>query len=379
MLLKDIQKLVLVAKGGKITLPLVMVLLLLLPNKAKTQPSSALRVLTDKVVANYVNAQNINYGIAIGIIDGKETYQYYYGKTSDTLLQLPDSNSVFLLGSLSKVVTTSLMMSMVNEKILQPTDSITHFLPDSVWQHNPFLQTISLQKLASHTALLPKNPYNLPQTIVQPDNLYGNYQLEDLYRFLQSYRPTSGIFKKQSKKLFVYSHTGIGLLGHLLENASGLHFDQLIEQYLGKYCGGLPNTGARLQPAKLPYLLPGHTINGKLAPQTTFASMYASEGLYSTLPDMLRFVRACMTKKMFEPALEPHYNTQLPDVKVGWGWYVIMNGKRQPVIYTHSGKSGGYSNYLAFEKEKRVAVVVLSNSDNRIDRLGIDLLDILLR
>ncbi|OWY22696.1 hypothetical protein C7N43_22475 [Sphingobacteriales bacterium UPWRP_1] len=342
------------------------------------QPSKALQQLCDKVVQNYVKPNDISYGIAIGIIDGTYVYQYYYGKISGRLPQPPDSSTLFLLGSVSKVITTSVMAVMDNEKQISVNDTITRYLPDSV-AANPYLSSVTLKKLATHTALLPKTPYNLPATLIQPEDTYGNYQLTDLYRFLLHYRPTSAVFKKKNSKQFVYSHTGIGLLAHLLENASGKPFDSLIVQKLGAICGGLPNTAARLTLAQQNRLAPGHRFTGTEIPEVSFASMYGSEGLYANLPDMLRFTNACMRLKIFEPALEPRFNTQMPDVKVGWGWYVIMDGKRQPAIYTHSGKTAGYSNYIAFEKERQVAVVVLSNSDNRIDKIGIDLLDLLLR
>ncbi|PSJ77119.1 hypothetical protein C7N43_10300 [Sphingobacteriales bacterium UPWRP_1] len=357
-------------------------LLLLLPAgfavRLQAQPSKALQQLCDKVVENYVKPAEISYGLAIGIIDGPYVYQYYYGNVSNSIPQPPDSSTLFLLGSVSKVITTSVLAVMDNEKLISVKDTITRYLPDSV-AANPYLASVTLKKLATHTALLPKTPYNLPATLIQPENTYGNYQLPDLYRFLMHYRPTSAVFKKKHSKQFVYSHTGMGLLAHLLENAAGKPLDSLISQKLGAICGGLPNTKARLTPAQQNRLAPGHRFTGAETPQVNFASMYGSEGLYSTLPDMLRFTNACMRQKMFEPALEPQLNTQMPDVKVGWGWYVIMNGKRQPAIYTHSGKTSGYSNYVAFEKERQVAVVVLSNSDNRIDKIGIDLLDLLLR
>jgi len=354
----------------------------LLKQAILAQPSKALKNLSDKVVASYLGTTELNHSIAIGIIDGPYTYQFYYGKISESNLNPPDSSSIFLLGSLSKIITTSVMAAMSEEQIIQPSDSITKFLPDSVYSNNPFLSSITFQKLATHTALLPRTPYNLPATLIEPENTYGNYQVSDLYLFLKNYRPVSGIFKKnKSKKLFVYSHTGIGLLAHLLENASGLNFDKLIQRYLSPplLSNPLTNTGIRLSSNQKNRLLPGHLFSGKQAFSNNFASMYGSEGVYSSLPDMLTFVRACMSKSVFTPALQPLFNTQMPDVKVGWGWYVILNGKRQPVIYTHSGKTSGYSNYLAFEKEREVAVVVLSNSDNRIDKIGIDLLDLLLR
>lgn len=345
----------------------------------QAQPSKALKNLCNRVVASYADTTSMNYGIAIGIIDGPYTYQYYYGKIAANNPLPPDSNSIFLLGSLSKVLTTSLMAAMMESKIISPADTITQYLPDSIANANPFLATITLQRLASHTALLPKIPHNLPATLIQLENTYGNYTLTDLYRFLMHYQPSAGIFKKKSTKQFVYSHTGIGLLAHLLENATGNTLDTLLQLYLGKRCGNLTNTCVKLNSRQQNNLAPGHTFNGKLSFPLQFASMYGSEGIYSTLPDMIKFTNASIHLNTFAPCLHPLFNTQMPDVKVGWGWYVILNGKRQPVIYTHSGKTGGYSNYIAFEKDKQTGVVVLSNSDNRIDKIGIDLLDLLLR
>ena len=67
-------------------------------------------------------------------------------------------------------------------------------------------------------------------------------------------------------------------------------------------------------------------------------------------------------------------------VKMAYGWFVISKGKKNsPTVITHSGRTGGYSNYVAFEKEKQLGIVVMSNSAHRIDEIGIEIFEILLQ
>ena len=104
-------------------------------------------------------------------------------------------------------------------------------MPDSLAQQNPWLQNITLAQLATHTSGLPKIPYNISMTITDKENPYSNYQIEDLYHFLGNYTPII-VKKKKKNTQFSYSNLGMGLLGHLLENAAKTSFDSLLNHYI---------------------------------------------------------------------------------------------------------------------------------------------------
>ena len=74
----------------------------------------------------------------------------------------------------------------------------------------------------------------------------------------------------------------------------------------------------------------------------------------------------------------PYAATQMHNVSACLGWYQIKQAKRIPLVYTHSGRVGGYSHYVAFSPEKKIGIVVMSNTSQRIDDIGIEILSYLL-
>ena len=59
------------------------------------------------------------------------------------------------------------------------------------------------------------------------------------------------------------------------------------------------------------------------------------------------------------------------NMRLGLAWHVRdIEGED---IFWHNGGTGGFRSFLAFDKEKKRAVVVLSNSSISVDALGMAL------
>ena len=62
-----------------------------------------------------VDKNKTNAAIAIGIIDPNGTQFYGYGKMSNTNTTTVDQNTIFAIGSITKVFTATLLADMVNQ------------------------------------------------------------------------------------------------------------------------------------------------------------------------------------------------------------------------------------------------------------------------
>ena len=153
----------------------------------------------DKITKPYLKSDK-TYGLMIGIIHGSTVHKFGYGQLSDKHTVAPDSSTIFHIGAISKVFTTAILSNLVDKGIVQYTDTITQYLPDSVVQANPYLKQITLEKLAMHTSRLPKEPYNIALTLLDKNDPYSNYHIEDLYRFLMQFQPDLSNKKKKKKR-----------------------------------------------------------------------------------------------------------------------------------------------------------------------------------
>ncbi len=357
-----------------------------LPTKA--QPSQALEGLIDQIVEPYFKNEAVN-GLSVGIIDEGYFYKYHYGHISKTDTLPPNNETLYHIGSITKVITATLLKSLEAEGILRADDPITKYLPDSLLEKNPILKEITLVQLVTHTSGLPKEPLNKISTITNWNNPYSNYQIEDVYRYLQMHEHPEYLLKARKKKrklAFSYSHFGIGLLGHLIENATHENYETLLHQYI---CRPLEmrEISVNLDTLQEERLALGHDFRGRELEQQYYASLYSSEGIKTSLEDMMLFVAANMDTSrsnilggVLAQTHEGLAKTQMRFVEVGYAWYVDKRAKKSPFqIISISGKTSGYSAYAAFVKKYGIGVVILSNSANRCDPVGASILQLLLR
>ena len=104
-------------------------------------------------------------------------------------------------------------------------------------------------------------------------------------------------------------------------------------------------------------------------------ALAAAGSLRSTVSDLLTYAEANMeggTTKLAKAMELTHHITYNKDVKLGMAWHmIIVNGVE---YYFHNGGTYGSSSFLAFNKQKDVAVVVLSNSGQSTDNVGVEIL-----
>ena len=79
------------------------------------------------VVKNKTNA-----AIALGFIDPNGTQFYGYGKVSNSSNATVDQNTIFAIGSITKVFTTTLLADMVNQGLVKLNDPIEKYLPSYI-------------------------------------------------------------------------------------------------------------------------------------------------------------------------------------------------------------------------------------------------------
>jgi serine-type D-Ala-D-Ala carboxypeptidase/endopeptidase len=70
--------------------------------------------------------------MAIGFIDPKGTQFYGYGTTSNSGNTTVDENTIFAIGSNTKVFTTILLADMINDGLIRIDDPIDKYLSSNV-------------------------------------------------------------------------------------------------------------------------------------------------------------------------------------------------------------------------------------------------------
>jgi len=362
-------------------------------NKEKNNSTSTFEI-TDQIKAlinDRLDKNKTNAAIAIGLIDPNGTQIYGHGKMSNTSNATVDENTIFAIGSITKVFTTTLLADMVNKGLVNLDDPIEKYLPSNVTVPQYNGHKITIEDLATHTSGLPEFPDNFcpsfdPAKTEVVDSIQFRKDLFNCtknYTFDQFYQGLSNTtIPREPGSKVEYSTFGIGLLGHILTLKSNMSsFDKLLDHNILDVLG-MNDTSFVLSDSQKSRLAVGH-FNGQELPTWNMSSPLAPGGaLHSTASDMLKFlsanvglIKTKLDDAMQESHLIRHYTGQiLPNnlqasdkndnigVYVGLGWFITTNFGHE-VIWHNGATVGGYNAYMAFNPATERGIVILCNTD----------------
>jgi serine-type D-Ala-D-Ala carboxypeptidase/endopeptidase len=311
-------------------------------------------------------------GIAVGVRRGDETVLVGRGRVADDRPQAPDERTIFEIGSITKVITATLLADMAREGLVRLDDPVQRHLPDGVVipvRGRP----ITLADLASHTSGLPRLPKGLlRRALREGSNPYSSLTVDDLNAAIPVTKP-----RREPGRKIRYSNYGVGLLGHVLSTRAGKPYEELVhERITGPL--GMTDTSIAVSDDKLARFAQGHSRRGKRVSNWDLPALAGAGALRSTVADLLTFLDAQVGQA--PPGLaDAMHATQAPragrrGLSVGLGWMILgVKGQPGPVVF-HDGGTGGYRSVAGFVAESGTRVVVLSNSGRPVDRIGLEIL-----
>ena len=119
-------------------------------------PIDSIKAIIKQEVAN-----KRSKSIIVGIVNSNGRQIFAEGKISDSDPRLPDSNTIYEIGSITKVFTSLLLADMSLKQQLNLDDPISKFLPKRVKTPTRNGKEISLLSLSTHRSGMPRFPYNV--------------------------------------------------------------------------------------------------------------------------------------------------------------------------------------------------------------------------
>jgi len=309
--------------------------------------------------------------IIVGILDPSGIQTYSAGILNDSTQQVPDGNTLYDIGSITKLFTSLLLADLSLKKKVNLDDPISKYLPKSIKSLSRNGKEISLIHLSSHRAGFPRFPFNMdPKNLENP---MADYSVNDLYYYLNSFELTRDIDSK-----WQYSNIGYGLLGHILSNVEGKDFENMVKDQICKPLG-MSYTTVSLTPSLKLNKAIGHTEYGKAMIDWTNPNMAGAGSLYSNVYDLLSFASAYLSfnKTELSDAIQltliPRGKKDGNDGFVTMGW-TLWNENGEDILWKDGG-SGGCRSFIGIDRKNKFGVVILSNSDNPVQDIGMHILD----
>lgn len=322
----------------------------------------------DAYIAKEVQAsQYPGFSVAI-VVDDKMVWSKGYGVSNLTTKAAVTADTPFMLASVSKVVTGTALMQLVEAGKLDLDADINTYLPFKI--QNPRASgTITLRHLATHTSGLVDNKKILEASYGAGDSAV---KLED---FLKSYYTPTGnrydaklnFAKTKPGEKYEYSNVAIGLAAYLLERQTGGNFAEYTFEHIFKPLG-MNDTHWFLQNFKdvssiaFPY--------DPEFPELTHYGYptYPDGQLRSSANDMAKFLAAMMNggqlngtrileTKTLNAMLEPQFPDAPKKQPQGLFWTFKKGG-----LIGHAGGDPGAGSYLYWNPDTHIGAVVMFNT-----------------
>jgi D-alanyl-D-alanine-carboxypeptidase/D-alanyl-D-alanine-endopeptidase len=263
------------------------------------------------------------------------------------------------------------LADMSLKKQLDLHDPVSKFLPKNVKTPARNGKEISLLTLSTHRSGMPRFPYNVdPRNL---DNPYAGYSVDQLYEYISNFEPGFDIDSK-----WRYSNIGYGLLGNILTIVAQKDFETLVKDEICRPLG-MNSTVISLTPTQRSNIATGHAETGVPAGFTDLGAIEAGGALRSNVNNLLTFAEANLglIKTDLLPAMKLTHVLQAKkdgnDTYTTMGW-TLSNDDGKYILFKDGGTLG-YRTFIGIDKNKKIGVVVLSNSNNPVTDIGWHILD----
>ncbi len=306
-------------------------------------------------------------GVAIVWVDGQDiVFNQGFGIADPRRRRVVDEQTVFRVGSISKLFNAVAVMQQVERGNLDLDAPVTRYLPE-FHLINPYSDSeqVTLRQLLCHRSGMVRE---------SPVGNYFDPSEPGTQRTAESLAGCPLVHPPNTKTK--YSNSGVTLSGWAVESVSGIPYaryqaQEILEPLGMKNAAFLLDNRLRKNLAR--GQLPVATLDGGFrridAPQFEFGILPAGN-LYATAADLARFVQ-CLFQEgrtasgaLIQPdTLAEMMKVQLTDQSNGFGLGFSLGTHQGLRTFGHMGAVYGFTSALLAVPEHQVAAIVLANDD----------------
>jgi len=268
-----------------------------------------------------------------------------------------DRTTMFCITGLTEQFTAYITLKVIIKQKLPLHDPIKNLLGDLEIGN---AEILTLHQLLTHTSGLPDFPlmHQLPKNQI--------FSKEELISYIGNI-PLENKYETQ----FSYSKLNYNLIGLILENVTGKPFEQLLRDYITEPLG-MKNTLMNKSSYVLKnrangYIRKSYVVGWENSPFLDSSNTFASQGVLSTVNDLLKWNRHVMEKYSTDTTLQ----TMLRSSDDGFSYGLhASRGKTDTVKQINSigVYTSGFNSFSSVNLEDNLIIIVLGNCRNPISR-----------
>jgi len=325
---------------------------------AQQRASTTMTDRIDEVMRSYAAAEDFSGSVLVAR-GGRIVYQHAFGYANLEWKIPNDLQTKFEIGSMTKQFTALLVLQFVNEGRIKLDGHVADYLP---YYRKDTGNRITVRQLLSHTS-------GIPNFISAPGFLDGpasrtTYNVKDFAR-----KYCSGDLEFEPGARFHYSNSGYFLLGAVLEQVSGISYEQLLKDRIFRPAG-MNDSGYAHSETIIPHRASGYQRSSNGLQNARFYDMsipFAAGALYTTVGDLFlwdqalygeQLLPANVRELLFKPNLENY----------GFGWGILIPEPGSPnageTVLMHGGAIFGFQSVIERIPKQKELIVLLDNTDS---------------
>jgi D-alanyl-D-alanine carboxypeptidase len=268
----------------------------------------------------------------------------------------------FRLASLTKPLTCTAVLMLVESGQLALTDTLDQLLPDYPQGETP----VTVEHLMTHTSGIPEFT-EIPEWWAMHRQDVSPGELIDLFKGRpQVFTPGTG---------WSYCNSGYVLLGAIIATVSGMSYAEFLSKNILAPLA-MSSTLSEETPGRIiPHRVSGYSPVSAGYADAEYLSLthfHAAGGLTSTVNDLARWVTALrggtlISAETLRRMWTPYTLADGRSARYGYGWWLGTCLGRPAA--EHYGSLPGCSNYLLALPDDDLLVIVLSNDEGKLNRV----------
>lgn len=303
-------------------------------------------------------------GVAVAIIDNnKVVWSAGYGTKLTGSKQFIDGDTVFSVGSVSKMVNAALVLRLVAEGKLDLDADVNTYLKSWKVEESRFTTThkATLRRILAHTAGFSQHGFA---------DYLPNEHLPTPLQTLNGTGPAKNSRVRlmfEPGKMMDYSGGGITVSQQLIEDVTGLAYPDAAQKYVFAPLKMSRSTFVNPLPEDYQNIAKAHDEYGRpTALPRGYEAMpeMAASGLWTSAEDLAKFVLALINSQHLDDGFLPKEIAHDMMTRVKNSWYGLgprLNGNGTTHVFHHGGANNSYRAYIEGQINEGKGIVVLTN------------------
>jgi CubicO group peptidase (beta-lactamase class C family) len=275
-------------------------------------------------------------------------------------------NNLFLIGSISKIYTATLVMKLAEEGLLDLDTPVVQYVPDFRLGHDDVRNAITMRMLLSHTSGFDGDRFT---EYGRGDDSYQR-AVDEFHSLTQWFQPGS---------FYSYNNAGFYLAGHIIQKLTGDSFEKVMTDRIIAPMG-LKNTILLADDAINRAIAAGHIVDRVKGVSLTTARHLPRHanpagGVMQSIGDLLTFAQMhlnlgevngthIISRESAQQMQQPQIEADTYDRHYGIGWSIFQRPGSTTI--GHGGSWGGHRANLILVPKHNFAHACLGNSNMSI-------------